>query len=140
LIPDEADEWTAAADALDLDKVFLVAPSSTDERLAMTAGACRGFVYATSVMGVTGTRSETSSAAPELVARLRGVSSVPIAVGLGVSNGDQAAEVGTYADGVVVGSAFVNAVRSTVSDTAKAVRDLAVDLADGVRREPAARA
>jgi tryptophan synthase alpha chain len=139
LIPDEAEEWTASADKHDLDKVFLVAPSSTDDRLAMTAAACRGFVYATSVMGVTGARAETSGAAPELVARVRAVSSLPVAVGLGVSNGDQAAEVAAFADGVVVGSAFVNAIRATVSDSVSAVRDLAAQLAAGVRREPAAR-
>jgi tryptophan synthase alpha chain len=139
LIPDEADEWIAAADAHDLDKVFLVAPSSTDERLQMTSSACRGFVYATSVMGVTGARQQTSSAAPELVARVRAVSELPVAVGLGVSNGDQAAEVAAFADGVVVGSAFVNAARSTVAASVDAVRTLAADLAAGVRREPAAR-
>jgi tryptophan synthase alpha chain len=138
LIPDEAAEWTAAADSRGLDKVFLVAPSSTDQRLRTTAEACRGFVYATSVMGVTGAREQTSSAAPELVARVRAVSELPVAVGLGVSNGDQAAQVAGYADGVVVGSAFVNAVRSTVSDAADAVRDLAAELAEGVAREPAA--
>ncbi|HSS68252.1 MAG TPA: tryptophan synthase subunit alpha [Nocardioidaceae bacterium] len=140
LIPDEADEWVVAADSHDLDKVFLVAPSSTDRRLEMTSAACRGFVYATSVMGVTGARTKTSSAAPELVARVRGLSDLPVAVGLGVSNGDQAAEVAAFADGVVVGSAFVNAVRSTVSDSVSAVRDLAAELAEGVRREPTARA
>jgi tryptophan synthase alpha chain len=137
LIPDEAEAWTTAADGHDLDKVFLVAPSSTDERLRMTSAACRGFVYATSVMGVTGARERTSSAAPELVTRLRGVTDLPVAVGLGVSNGDQAAEVAAFADGVVVGSAFVNAVRSTVSESVSAVRALAADLAEGVRREPA---
>jgi tryptophan synthase alpha chain len=138
LIPDEADEWIRAADDLALDKVFLVAPSSTNERLAMTASACRGFVYATSVMGVTGAREQTSSAAPELVARVRAVTDLPVAVGLGVSNGDQAAEVAAFADAIVVGSAFVNAARSTVSDSVTAVRALAADLAEGVRREPAA--
>jgi tryptophan synthase alpha chain len=139
LVPDEAAEWTASADSHELDKVFLVAPSSTDDRLAMTASSCRGFVYATSVMGVTGAREQTSTAAPELVARVRAVSSLPVAVGLGVSNSDQAADVASYADGVVVGSAFVNAVRATVSDSVSAVRDLAAQLASGVRREPAAR-
>jgi tryptophan synthase alpha chain len=139
LIPDEAEEWTAAADEHDLDKVFLVAPSSSDERLAMTAAACRGFVYATSVMGVTGARAQTSSAAPRLVERLRAVTTLPVSVGLGVSNGDQAAEVAGYADGVVVGSAFVNAVGPTVSGSIDSVRALAAELAAGVRREPAAR-
>jgi tryptophan synthase alpha chain len=138
LIHDEAQEWIAAADERSLDKVFLVAPSSTDERLRLTAEACRGFVYATSVMGVTGERAQTSGAAPTLVSRVRAVSDLPVAVGLGVSNGEQAAEVAAYADGVVVGSAFVNAVRSTVSDSVTAVRELAGQLAEGVRREPAA--
>jgi tryptophan synthase alpha chain len=139
LVPDEAAEWAVSADSHELDKVFLVAPSSTDDRLAMTASSCRGFVYATSVMGVTGAREQTSTAAPELVARVRAVSSLPVAVGLGVSNSDQAADVASYADGVVVGSAFVNAVRATVSDSVSAVRDLAAQLASGVRREPVAR-
>jgi tryptophan synthase alpha chain len=138
LIPDEAEEWTTAADSRGLDKVFLVAPSSTDERLRTTAEACRGFLYATSVMGVTGAREQTSTVAPDLVARVRAVTTLPVAVGLGVSNGDQAAQVARYADGVVVGSAFVNAVRGTVSDAAIAVHTLAAELAEGVGREPAA--
>ena len=103
LTPDSADAWIAAADEHDLDKVFLVAPSSTDERIAMTTAACRGFVYATAVMGVTGTRTTTSDLAGPLVARTRATTDLPIGVGLGVSNGDQAAEVAAYADGVIVG-------------------------------------
>ena len=109
LVPDEAADWVAAADAHDLDKVFLVAPSSTDARLKATVDACRGFVYATAVMGVTGARTATSDLAGPLVARTRAVTDLPVAVGLGVSNGDQAAEVAGYADGVIVGSAFVRA-------------------------------
>jgi tryptophan synthase alpha chain len=130
LIPDEAAEWIAAADAHGLDKVFLVSPSSTDTRLAMTAGACRGFVYATSVMGVTGARAETSDAAPALVSRIRPVTSTPVAVGLGVRDGKQAAAVGAYADGVIVGSALVSALGDGGVD---AVRALSADLAAGVR-------
>ena len=107
LIPEEADAWLAASDAAGLDRVFLVAPSSTDERLQLTVDACRGFVYAASLMGVTGTRTRTSGDAPELVERLRKVTSLPVGVGLGVSDGDQAAEVANYADAVIVGSAFV---------------------------------
>ncbi|MBV1852400.1 tryptophan synthase subunit alpha [Catellatospora tritici] len=111
LIPDEADEWLAASDAHQLDRVFLVSPSSTDERIAMTVGHCRGFVYATAVMGVTGARDNTSSAAPTLVERIKRVSgSLPVGVGLGVRNGAQAAEVGAFADGVIVGSALVSAL------------------------------
>ncbi|MFZ1410836.1 MAG: tryptophan synthase subunit alpha, partial [Micropruina sp.] len=108
LIPDEAADWMAASDAHDLDRIFLVSPSSSDERIAMTTAACRGWVYATAVMGVTGTRSTSSSAAPELVARIRRLNpDVLVGVGLGVSTGDQAAEVARFADGVIVGSAFL---------------------------------
>ena len=110
LTPDFAPEWIAAADARDLDKIFLVAPSSTDERIAMTTAACRGFVYATAVMGVTGARTTTSDLAGPLVARTRAATDLPVGVGLGVSNGAQAAEVAAYADGVIVGSAFVRAL------------------------------
>lgn len=136
LLPEEADDWLAASDAHGLDRVFLVAPSSTDERIAMTAKACRGFVYATSVMGVTGTREQTSARGAELVGRVRGVTDLPVGVGLGVSGGDQAAEVAGYADAVIVGSAFVRKLLDSASESegAAAVRDLAADLAAGVRR------
>jgi tryptophan synthase alpha chain len=136
LIPDEAAEWTGASDAHGLDRVFLVSPSSTDARIAMTVQACRGFVYATSVMGVTGARAQTSHRAPELVARAKRATTLPVGVGLGVSNGAQAAEVAEYADGVIVGSAFVRSLLDARDDTAAgiaAVRDLAEDLAGGVR-------
>jgi tryptophan synthase alpha chain len=136
LPPEEAGPWLAAADKHDLAPVFLVAPSSTDARVARISALCRGFVYATSVMGVTGAREQTSAAAPGLVARVRAVSELPVGVGLGVSNGDQAAEVAGYADGVIVGSAFVRAVLDAGSDAqaAQAVATLAAELADGVRR------
>jgi tryptophan synthase alpha chain len=108
LIPEEAGDWIAAADRADLDRVFLVAPSSTDARLRSTTAACRGFVYAASTMGVTGTRSTVSDAAEKLVARSREARpDLAVCVGLGVSTGAQAAEVGAYADGVIVGSAYV---------------------------------
>ena len=136
LVPDEADAWIAAADAHDLDKVFLVAPSSTDERLAMTTAACRGFVYATAVMGVTGARTTTSSLAGPLVKRARAVTDLPVGVGLGVSNGDQAAEVASYADAVIVGSAFVRVLLDAEDRESglAALRTLTADLAEGVRR------
>lgn len=135
LVPDEADEWLAASDATALDRVFLVAPSSTDARLAATTAACRGFVYAASVMGVTGAREQTSRAAPALVARVRAVSELPVAVGLGVSTAAQAAEVAAYADGVIVGSAFVRRLLDAADAGAgvAAVRALANELARGVR-------
>jgi tryptophan synthase alpha chain len=136
LVPDEAGGWIAAADAHDLDKVFLVSPSSTDARLAMTTAACRGFVYATAVMGVTGARESTSELAAPLVERTKKVTDLPVAVGLGVSNGDQAAEVARHADGVIVGSAFVRVLLDAPDQATglQALADLTRDLADGVRR------
>ena len=136
LTPDSARGWIAAADAHDLDKVFLVAPSSTDERIAMTTAACRGFVYATAVMGVTGARTSTSQLAGPLVARTRATTDLPVGVGLGVSNGVQAAEVASYADGVIVGSAFVRCLldHDDRGDALKALTALTEDLARGVRR------
>ncbi|MDQ1485631.1 MAG: tryptophan synthase alpha chain [Actinomycetota bacterium] len=136
LLPDEAEPWVAASDANGLDRIFVVAPSSTDARLALTTRFCRGFVYAASVMGVTGTRAETSSLAPTLVDRVRRTTTLPVGVGLGVSNADQAAEVAGYADAVIVGSAFVRRILEArgTSDEANAVRALATELAEGVRR------
>jgi tryptophan synthase alpha chain len=130
LVPDEAADWMAASEAHGLDRVFLVAPSSTEDRIEMTARASSGFLYATAVMGVTGARDVVSSAAPELVARVRAHSSIPVGVGLGVKSGAQAAEIAGFADGVIVGSAFVSAV---VEGGDAAVRALAADLAKGVR-------
>jgi tryptophan synthase alpha chain len=135
LTPDFAPEWIAAADQRDLDKVFLVAPSSTDERIAMTTAACRGFVYATAVMGVTGARTTTSDLAGPLVSRAKAATDLPIGVGLGVSNGAQAAELAAYADGVIVGSAFVRTLQEHAGDRAgslAALGALTADLAAGV--------
>ncbi|MDX6360398.1 MAG: tryptophan synthase alpha chain [Nocardioidaceae bacterium] len=136
LTPDSAGAWLAAADEHDLDKIFLVAPSSTDERIAMTTAACRGFVYAAAVMGVTGARTATSDLAGPLVERTRATTDLAIGVGIGVSNGDQAAEVASYADGVIVGSAFVRCLLDHDDRAAAlaALRALTEDLADGVRR------
>jgi tryptophan synthase alpha chain len=138
LIPDEAAGWLAATDANSLDRVFLVAPSSTDARIASTAAQCRGFVYAASTMGVTGTRSAVSGAAETLVARVRACGvDVPVCVGLGVSSGDQAAEVAAFADGVIVGSAFVRRLLDSPDQAGvSAVGALARELAEGVRRRP----
>jgi tryptophan synthase alpha chain len=136
LTPDSAEAWIVAADAHGLDKVFLVAPSSTDERLRFTVDACRGFVYATAVMGVTGARTSTSELAGPLVRRTRAFTDLPVGVGLGVSTGDQAAEVAAFADGVIVGSAFVRTLLDA-DDRAGGLAALATlteDLAAGVRR------
>lgn len=139
LTPDYAPEWIAAADRHDLDKVFLVAPSSTEERIAMTTAACRGFVYATAVMGVTGARTTTSDLAGPLVARTKSATTLPVGVGVGVSNGAQAAEVaasdGIGADGVIVGSAFVRTLQDHAGDRAAGLAALAAlteELAAGV--------
>jgi len=137
ITPDHGSAWTEAADAQGLDKVFLVAPSSTDERIAMTTAACRGFVYATAVMGVTGARTTTSDLAGPLVERTRATTDLPVGVGVGVSNGDQAAEVASYADGVIVGSAIVRTLLDHLDDEAAglhALQALIEDLAQGVRR------
>jgi len=135
LTPDEAGEWVKAADDHDLDKVFVVAPSSTDERLALAASAGRGFLYAASTMGVTGTRESVGDAARGLVARCREAGAQRVCVGLGVSTADQAAEVAAYADGVIVGSAAVKALGSTTqeSEALKAVETLVEELSQGVR-------
>lgn len=135
LIPDEGADWLAAADAHDLDRVFLVAPSSTPERLALTAAASRGFVYAASTMGVTGARTQVGSGAARLVAATRTAGADLVCVGLGVSTPDQAAEVAAFADGVIVGSALVRTLLDA-PDRASGLRDLAAvtsSLAEGVR-------
>lgn len=134
LIPEEADEWMAASEAHDLDRIFLVAPSSTPERLAKTVEASRGFVYAASTMGVTGARDAVSTAAPELVSRIKAVTDIPVGVGLGVRSGQQAAEIGAFADGVIVGSALVSAL----NDGIPALRTLTEELAEGVRQKATA--
>lgn len=135
LIPDEADEWLAASDRHGLDRTFLVAPSSSEERIAATTAATTGFLYATSTMGVTGARDAVASAAPAIVARARAHTALPIGVGLGVRSAEQATEVAGFADGVIVGSAFVTAAER---GGAPAVRALAAELAAGVARASAA--
>ncbi|SDM89037.1 tryptophan synthase, alpha chain [Allokutzneria albata] len=132
LIPDEAEDWLAASAAHGLDRIFLVAPSSTEERISKTAAASSGFLYAASIMGVTGARDAVSSQAPRLVERTRAHTDLPIGVGLGVRSGPQAAEVAAFADGVIVGSAFVNAVSSGEA----AVRALATELSSATHRTP----
>jgi tryptophan synthase alpha chain len=137
LIPDEAGAWLSASDAHGLDRIFLVAPSSSDARIVSTVAACRGFVYAASTMGVTGTRSAVGSAAADLVARVRALApEAAVCVGLGVSNGDQAGEIGRFADGVIVGSAFVRCLLDAPNAAAgaRAAGDLAEELAAGIRR------
>jgi tryptophan synthase alpha chain len=138
LTPNEAEEWLAVSDAHNLDRIFLVSPSSTAERLSSTVAACRGWVYATAVMGVTGPRAQTSAAAPELVRRVRDVDpSAMVGVGLGVSNGEQAREVTGFADLVIVGSALVKTLLDAEDagrpEDLSELRAVVADLAAGVR-------
>jgi tryptophan synthase alpha chain len=133
LVPDEAEPWLAASDDYLLDRVFLVSPASTDARIRAAAEASRGFLYATSVMGVTGTRDQASQVAPALVARVRAQTDLAVGVGLGVGTGAQAAQVASYADGVIVGSAFVRRLLDAPDEASgvDAVGRLAAELVAG---------
>ncbi len=136
LIPDEAADWITASDESGLDRVFLVAPSSTDQRLAAVTRQCRGFVYAVSHMGVTGVRDSMGDAAQVVVERTKAVTDLPVCVGVGVSGGAQAAEIAAYADGVIVGSALVRRLTEATDEEAglDSLRSLVSELADGVRQ------
>ncbi len=135
LTPEEAGPWIDATDEHGVDRIFLVAPSSTDARIATVVSSTSGFVYAASTMGVTGARTSVSTGAGDLVARTRRQTALPIAVGLGVSTGEQAAEVAAYADGVIVGSAFIRRVLEATDWKAarESVAALAREMAEGVR-------
>lgn len=142
ILPDlpvqESALWREHAEKHGLATVFVVAPSSKDARLAQITAAGSGFVYAASLMGVTGTRESVGAQAQDLVERTRAAGSdLPVCVGLGVSDAAQAAEVAGFADGVIVGSAFVKRMLDAPDDAAgvEAVRSLAGELAKGVRRQ-----
>ncbi|MEU9114460.1 tryptophan synthase subunit alpha [Streptomyces sp. NPDC048483] len=145
ILPDlpveESEVWRKAAEQHGLATVFVVAPSSRDERLAKITAAGSGFVYAASLMGVTGTRASVGREAQDLVDRTRATTAarrgLPVCVGLGVSNAEQAAEVAQFADGVIVGSAFVKRLLDADGDLdagLTGVRALAGELAEGVRK------
>lgn len=129
LPPDEGETLIEIARDLDLDTIFLVAPTSTEARLHTVTGACRGFVYAVSVTGVTGARSALPREVPALIERIRAQSALPVAVGFGVSNRDSAARVAAIADGVVVGSVLVRTI-----DEGGDLADVAAELAEACRR------
>jgi len=135
LPPEEAGQWCQETYEAGLDRVFLAAPSSTDARIAKISQVSSGFVYAASTMGVTGARTSVADSARLLVGRIRRVTPLPVCVGIGVSTGEQAAQVAAYADGVIVGSAFVNAIATaaTPAQGAAAAAKLAGELAAGVR-------
>ncbi|MCI9887603.1 tryptophan synthase subunit alpha [Micrococcales bacterium 31B] len=136
LIPDEGQDWVAAASSRGLDRIFLVAPSSPAERLSYVVSQSSGFIYAASTMGITGTRASVGAGAKDLVGRTRTAGAEFVCVGLGVSNAAQAAEVASFADGVIVGSAFVKTLLTHRDDLFTAYSELerlAADLAAGVR-------
>ncbi|MDN6534804.1 MAG: tryptophan synthase subunit alpha, partial [Yaniella sp.] len=109
LVPEEAGEWFEASDKYELDRIFLTAPSSPDERVKLTVDSSRGFVYAVSVMGITGARGEVSNAAERVVRRAHDAVAPRVCVGLGISEPHHVVEIGSYADGAIVGTALVSA-------------------------------
>jgi tryptophan synthase alpha chain len=139
ILPDlpvqESAPWRRHAAGRGLATVFVVAPSSTDERLQEITAAGSGFVYASSLMGVTGTRESVSEAAGSLVRRVRATTELPVCVGIGISNAAQAAQVAAFADGVIVESALVKAILEASDEAAglAAIQKLTAELADGVR-------
>lgn len=126
ITPDSAADWIAISDHYGLDRVFLAAPSSTDERLALVAEATTGFVYTVSTMGITGERAQLDAAARGLTARLRAQGADLACVGIGISNAEQVSTTLEYADGAIVGTAFVRALREGgVQRLAEVVREIA---------------
>jgi len=118
LVPEEADEFRAAMREAGIDLIFLVAPTSTDERIKLVSEASSGFVYAVSRTGVTGVRQNLSEAAASLVQRVRRFTDLPVAVGFGVSTPEHVAEVWQHADAAVVGSRLVAEIENNASDPA----------------------
>ncbi|MFI6786218.1 tryptophan synthase subunit alpha [Nonomuraea sp. NPDC050383] len=135
LTPEEAGPWREASAAAGIDTVFLVAPSSTEERIQAVVDCCTGFVYAASLMGVTGARESVNVAAEGLVKRTRAHTDLPVCVGLGVGTGKQAAEVAGYADGVIVGSAFIRRMLDAPDEAAgrASIGELAREMSQSVR-------
>lgn len=132
---EESSRWKNAVESSEINPIYVVAPSTTDARLDQVTSRCGGFIYAASLMGVTGTRTSVSTGAADLVARIRKSSKTPVAVGLGVSTREQAKGVAAYADGVIVGSAFINKLLEAPNEESglQAVQELAEELSKGVR-------
>lgn len=136
LIPDEAEDYLTKAKESGLSNVFLVAPSSTDQRIELVSKSAAGFIYAASLMGVTGVKTAQTQTVSELVARVRRHSELPVCVGLGVNTPEQVKEIAQFADGVIVGSAFVKAVLAAPDSRSAitAVGELAASLAAATKR------
>lgn len=142
LPPEEAGEVSAACRTHGVETVFIVAPTTPDERIATIARATTGFVYYVSREGVTGVRDQIAGNIPEAVARIRARTKVPMVVGFGIGTRGQVAEIAAHADGVVVGSALVNCIRDHLGDRGKivpAIAARAADLSAGVTRRALAR-
>ncbi len=137
LPPEEAGEVAAACRTHGVETVFIVAPTTPDERIPVIAGVTTGFIYYVSREGVTGVRDQVAGNIPEAVARIRARAKVPMVVGFGIGTRAQVAQVAVHADGVVVGSALVNCVRDNLGDKAKLVAAIAAraaDLSAGTKR------
>ena len=140
ILPDlpvqESAPWREHAAARGLATIFVVAPSSSGQRLQEITAAGSGFVYASALMGVTGTRDSVDAAAGALVRRVRATTDLPVCVGIGISSAAQAAQVAAFADGVIVESVLVKAILDAADEAAglAAVSTLTAELADGVRR------
>lgn len=132
LVPEEAEGWFAASDQYGLDRIFLTTPSSTPDRVQLISEVSRGFVYGVSVMGVTGARDQVSHAAEAVVAAAHEAGAPRVCVGLGVSRPEHIQEIGRYADGAIVGTALVVALRD---GGPSAVGRLTAELATGTHRE-----
>lgn len=140
LPPEEDEELCLPAIGAGISFIRLATPTSDDKRLPVLLRNSSGFVYYVSVLGVTGVKSAAAGDVATAVARIKRHTPLPVMVGFGVKTGEQAAAIAAHGDGVVVGSALVNAVRDSLKDgkataaTVKAVTDLVSDLAAGVRR------
>ncbi|CAB4689304.1 MAG: tryptophan synthase subunit alpha [Actinobacteria bacterium] len=122
LIPDEASDWLAISDELELERVFLATPSSSAKRLEQVAQVSRGFIYAVSTMGITGAREDLDAKARAVVSGVKATGTqVPVCVGIGISTSDQVNEVNSYADGAIVGSVFIKAYRDGGIDALRKV-------------------
>jgi tryptophan synthase alpha chain len=126
LIPDEAADWLKYSDELDLDRVFMATPSSSQVRLDQVAKLSRGFIYAVSTMGITGAREDLDAKARGVVSGVKSTkTTVPVCVGIGISTADQVTEVNSYADGAIVGSVFIKAYRDGgIEELKRAVKQL----------------
>jgi tryptophan synthase alpha chain len=127
ITPEAAGEWIAASERTGLDRIFLAAPTSTDERLDLVIEASTGFVYTVSTMGITGERAELDRAARTLIERMRARGASSACVGIGISNAEQVSGVVDYADGAIVGTALVKALRDggldRLAETTRALAD-----------------